>query len=160
MTFRNLLSTAATLSYFVATVISASAPAVTIVPASNTAAGTPLFDFETKQLTGDVIARLTPDDVKLINFDDEAVNSTIEAKSAGFCKVFPGDADWPAQEIWERFNSLLDGSLIRTIPLAAPCYSTWGTYNKTKCLEIQSNFTNPWYQYGFSDFIPSPVLTL
>lgn len=39
------------------------------------------------------------------------------------CKVFPGDAKWPSDKDWSTLNDTLNGALIRTIPLAAPCYA-------------------------------------
>lgn len=139
------------------TTVAAIVPLAAVVPASNTAAGTPLFEFETKQLTDEVIGRLSPGDAKLINFDEGAVNSNITVQPAGFCKVFPGDADWPSQSTWERFNELLDGALIPTVPSAAPCYPNWGLYDKAKCLAIQANFSSPWYHEDDPTSVQSPL---
>jgi hypothetical protein len=38
------------------------------------------------------------------------------------CKVFPGDAHWPAEEAWARLNASIDGVLLRPKPAASVCY--------------------------------------
>lgn len=87
-----------------------------------------LFDFETLQLTDDVLANL-----KDAGFGDEAlslfspkskpVKRQVVAKPP--CKIYPGDATWPSGAIWRLFNVLLGGALIRTVPEASLCYPEW-----------------------------------
>ncbi|KAH8171989.1 FAD binding domain-containing protein [Sarocladium implicatum] len=38
-------------------------------------------------------------------------------------KVIPGDDCWPSGETWEAFNDAIDGSLVKTQPVAQSCYS-------------------------------------
>lgn len=129
----------------VASVVSSLDPAVTFIPAESTKADAPLFEYETKQLTDGVIAKLSAEDAKLFGFDDSAVAPSFKKRS-GFCKIFPGDNDWPSQKTWDRFNELVDGALIPTIPLAAPCYRNFGVYDPEKCAAIAKNDTNPYAQ--------------
>jgi hypothetical protein len=64
------------------------------------------------------------------------------------CKILPGDADWPTQSAWNVFNASVNGALIRTVPIAAPCYDTeWGPKDTARCDEIVSKFTTSSLQY-------------
>ncbi|CAI6341901.1 unnamed protein product [Periconia digitata] len=108
-----------------------------------TVSAPPLFSYETKQLTDDTVASLTAADQKLFGFDDTAVQSGLSRRS-GECKVFPGDEDWPSDETWDRFDELVNGALIPTVPLAAPCYNSWNLYNAAKCAEISKSSTDPY----------------
>jgi hypothetical protein len=104
-----------------------------------------LFGYETKQLTDAAVARLSADEQKLFGFDDSAVKSGLSRRS-GECKLYPGDGAWPSEQTWDRFDALVDGNLIPTIPLAAPCYSNWGVYDSAKCAAITAKFTDPYTQ--------------
>ncbi|KAF1993794.1 FAD/FMN-containing isoamyl alcohol oxidase-like protein MreA [Amniculicola lignicola CBS 123094] len=86
---------------------------------------------------------MSEEDRKLVAFDNSAVNSNATLQPKGYCKVFPGDADWPSDDTWGRLNGLLGGALIPTVPLAAPCYQNWGVYDKEKCAVIAGNRTDP-----------------
>ncbi|KAF1949395.1 FAD/FMN-containing isoamyl alcohol oxidase-like protein MreA [Byssothecium circinans] len=117
---------------------------LTKVSAADLAAlSTPLFQYETKQLTDAIVASLPTTDQRLFGFDDTAVNSSLFRRS-GECKVFPGDEEWPSEETWDRFDELIDGALIPTVPLAAPCYKSWGVYDPAKCAAIMNDFRNPY----------------
>jgi hypothetical protein len=130
---------------------SAIEPAATVVHEKR-AAGVPLFEFETVQLTNSVVSSITGDPqisqvAKLIAFGDGQVDNN-KGKRAGECKTFPGDQNWPKDEIWDEFNSLLGGALISTVPIAAPCYdSEWGPKDLAKCNDIISKFGTPPLQY-------------
>ncbi|KAF2645835.1 FAD/FMN-containing isoamyl alcohol oxidase-like protein MreA [Massarina eburnea CBS 473.64] len=113
------------------------------ITADLTVSTPPLFQYETRQLTDAIVASLPIADQKLFGFDDGAVNSTLFRRS-GECKVFPGDEDWPSEETWDRFDELIDGVLIPTIPLAASCYKSWGVYDAVKCAAIMDDFRNPY----------------
>jgi hypothetical protein len=107
--------------------------------------GAYLFAYEKKQLTDEAIAQLSSEEQKLFGFDDSAVNSGLFRRS-GECKTYPGDDTWPSEETWDKFDALTDGSLIPTVPLAAPCYSNWGVYDSAKCAAIAAKFTDPYLQ--------------
>jgi hypothetical protein len=107
--------------------------------------GAYLFGYETKQLTDAALARLSADEQTLFGFDDSAVKSGPSRRS-GECKLYPGDDAWPSEQTWDRFDALVDGNLIPTIPLAAPCYSNWGVYDSAKCAAITAKFTDPYTQ--------------
>lgn len=51
----------------------------------------------------------------------------------GECKTYPDDSRWPSDSIWELFNDLLGGALVKTVPYAAPCYQSFGMYDVDRC---------------------------
>ncbi|KAI4704725.1 hypothetical protein J4E89_009602 [Alternaria sp. Ai002NY15] len=121
------------------------APAAATV-STNSPAGVALFPNEAVQLTNDALnaaARQTSeiDVVSLFGFDNE--EETTHGISSGQCKVFPGDSDYPEESVWSTFDNLLGGALIKTTPIAAPCYkdSAWNDYNEAKCADISARFT-------------------
>ncbi|KAI1319651.1 FAD-binding domain-containing protein [Xylariaceae sp. FL0255] len=60
------------------------------------------------------------------------------------CRCFPGESCWPSSDIWNAFNTSLDGKLISTVPLASPCHEDSVTgYNAELCVALQDNWFNP-----------------
>lgn len=53
-----------------------------------------------------------------------AVDATSGTKATNTttCKVFPGDSKWPTDAQWTELNQTAKGSLIKTVPIGAPCY--------------------------------------
>lgn len=102
-------------------------------------AGEPLFESEQFQLTDSDIAQLSKSEAALVAFG----NGTDEtAPSTDGCKVFPGDDQWPSESTWSTFDDLLDGALVKTVPLAASCYSSWPQYDDLKCEHISAQWNN------------------
>ncbi|KAE8824776.1 hypothetical protein PTNB85_09540 [Pyrenophora teres f. teres] len=140
------------LSPVVVTRASSIEPAATSVP-TTLAAGAPLQEAETLQLTDAVVERLAADGAtseyaEYFAFDDSDVASKARMRRAASasCKTYPGDSAWPKDVIWKVFDALLGGALIPTKPVAAPCYDTkWGKKDGAKCADIVSNFTSPWF---------------
>ncbi|KAF2179656.1 FAD-binding domain-containing protein [Zopfia rhizophila CBS 207.26] len=135
-------------------------PASTVVP-NNSPAGAPLFKGETIQLTDRVVESLanapsTAEYADLFAFDDgSGLNST---RRKGFCKTYPGDQNWPSDRAWHVFDSLLDGALIPTVPLAAPCYnSKWGPMDPQKCGHITARFNSPYLHEDDPTSIMFPI---
>lgn len=65
----------------------------------------------------------------------------------GECKVFPGEALWPSQQIWNILNSTTGGALIKAVPLAAPCHNDWAqVYNNATCQAVTQNWSDPHLQ--------------
>ena len=103
----------------------ASASTVTAAASTVTATGT-LFNFETVQLESSGLAHLNRSMQALFAFGDaSAADASTLALSQSACKVFPGDAAWPADDVWDIFNDLLGGALIKTVPIASSCYNDW-----------------------------------
>ncbi|ORY64944.1 uncharacterized protein BCR38DRAFT_484417 [Pseudomassariella vexata] len=130
------------------------APAVEEVAPDSAASGVEYLDYETAQLTPDVVANLTSHDltdVELFDFGDEdaaAVASRKRATNYGQpdCKTFPGDLSWPSTIHWKLLNILTGGALIKAVPTAAPCYKSWPQYNAVTCDDITAKWTSPKFQ--------------
>lgn len=114
-----------------------------VVTEVETSGGVPYFDFEALQLTEEGLSNLDSNTSALFQFDDiEGTADNLEKRSPGSCRVFPGDSFWPADSIWDIFNSVLgNDALIKTVPLASPCY--YGpNYNAEKCANLFATWTN------------------
>lgn len=99
-------------------------------------------------LTDAIVTNLTQiglTDAQLFAFDTSSGDLSKRTRS---CKVYPGDAAWPASFVWDIFDILTGGALISTVPLAAPCYANWPHYqNAAECLYITNDWTNSTIQY-------------
>jgi hypothetical protein len=114
------------------------APAVEVVDSATYSAA------ETQQLTDDVLANLTSlelSNITLFGFGSTN-DSTSSKRSSWSCKTVPGSALWPIGIVWDVFDLLLGGALIKTVPLASPCYDDWGNYNEAECAVITDQWTN------------------
>jgi hypothetical protein len=110
----------------------------------------PVFEYEKRSLSKKTLRELidktnVADDAYLFFFEDrnDAKPSLLEK---GACRAFPGDPEWPRERTWGAFNKLLDGALIETVPVAAPCYWNLGTYNAEKCAVVRDSYTDPYFQ--------------
>lgn len=105
--------------------------------------GAPWFENEAVQLSSDSLSHLNRSQAALFDF---AQNDTdLKARTWGRwsgCKVFPGDLLWPLPVVWNLFDTLLGGALIKTVPLAAACYSSWPEYDSNECKTISSQWTD------------------
>ncbi|OOQ85091.1 FAD binding domain protein [Penicillium brasilianum] len=106
---------------------------------SSSAAGVPLFTSETLQLTEDALSSLSSNQSALFQFGNA---SSLSARTVSGCKVYPGDFWWPSKLVWSLFDKVLGGALIKTVPLAASCYSSWGEYDADTCATITDDWTN------------------
>ncbi|KAJ5372669.1 hypothetical protein N7517_004675 [Penicillium concentricum] len=107
---------------------------------SASVAAEPLFESEKFQLTDQDIAKLSQDQSALVKFGSDGTDKT--TRSTRGCKVFPGDRNWPSQSKWSVLDHLLGGALIKTVPLAAVCYSSWPEYDIAECEKITSQWTD------------------
>jgi hypothetical protein len=121
------------------------APAATTVP-TDSPAGAALFPAEAVQLTDEAL-RLANDQtdevdvVALFGFENSTAATAKNARRSGACKAFPGDWNYPKKLVWNVFDLLLGGALIKTTPIAAPCYKSSGVYDEAKCAGITKEFT-------------------
>ena len=60
------------------------------------------------------------------------------------CRFMPGDCGWPSILEWNALNTTIDGRLVATRPLGAPCHRP--TYNATECAILQSEWNDPQLQ--------------
>ncbi|RDW67504.1 hypothetical protein BP6252_08900 [Coleophoma cylindrospora] len=112
------------------------AAASTVTPKT----GQDLFPYETVQLTESNLNPLNASLISLFGFDDVA-GANITARNQPKCKTFPGDPLWPQEWVWSIFNVLLGGSLLKTVPIAAPCYSG-PHYDLDRCTIVVNNWTD------------------
>lgn len=73
------------------------------------------------------------------------------------CRCFPGDTCWPTLSDWDRLNETLDGKLVATVPLAAPCHDP--IHNKTRCQVLRDNWQWPREHYESSSSVMAPFFT-
>ncbi|KAK6592235.1 hypothetical protein QC760_008259 [Botrytis cinerea] len=134
------------------TVTSTLSPATTTVLSTATPA---LFSNEVVQLTDGVLenvaAAINNESISsLFAFDSD---STASKRSARACKLLPGDRLWPITLIWDIFDILLGGALIKSSPLAAVCYPEWPEYDAAKCASI----TADWYFSELHEADPTSI---
>jgi len=125
--------------------------AVVLALACRQAAATcaPRFGFEGSELTEAALSDISKHDADSGSFlgfgDDPDSPSTPKKPPPPACKAFPGDASWPSDVAWKAFNSSLGGALIKTIPLAAPCYNNWPqARDAAKCQFVTENWSSPY----------------
>ena len=64
-----------------------------------------------------------------------------QASSSDGCRCFPGDACWPSDREWARFNRSIDGQLVTTVPLGAPCHEP--NYDAEACDALRQAWLLP-----------------
>ncbi|GIC86651.1 uncharacterized protein Aud_003025 [Aspergillus udagawae] len=98
------------------------------VSSNSTTAGASLFPAETLQLTDAVLAN---------------ISSTIRTRPSSLrLTIIYGRPSGT----WELFDLLLGGALVKTVPLAASCYSSWPEYDAVECETVKSHWTNSYMQ--------------
>lgn len=122
------------------------APAAATVSAASIA-GVELFGFESIQLTDEVLQTVISqtnetDLLAIVGFENGSDRPVAnDNERSGACKTFPGDWNFPLPAVWSLFDALLGGALIRTVPIAAPCYKDFGVFDARKCADISARFT-------------------
>ena len=61
------------------------------------------------------------------------------------CKAFPGDTAWPSQSEWSDFNKTINGRLVATVPLGAPCHGA--SFDNATCENLKSLWQTEEIQY-------------
>ena len=81
-------------------------------------------------------------------------SNLVERRQYGseFCRVFPGDEDWPTDREWALFNDTVGGALIKPVPRAAVCYSSWPQYDPIKCRDVFNNYNNHEQKYDLPEY--------
>lgn len=96
------------------------------------------------QLTDAVLKNLTHlelSNVSLFLFANEYDASVAKAANSTICKTFPGDSWYPSELVWEVFDLLTGGALIKTVPIGAACYPG-DYYNATYCQFLIDNYNS------------------
>jgi hypothetical protein len=97
-----------------------------------------LFPFEEAQLLNSNLEALADHERVLFQ---PALHTPKYHGANSTCKVFPGDHNWPSDTKWAALNKITNGALIKTIPLAAPCYPG-ELFDQAKCDLITAQWTN------------------
>lgn len=107
------------------------------------AAGAELFNNEAIQLTDSVLVDLKNDDdfaqyAPLFAFGNDSNGNEEED-----CKTYPGDPQWPSEELWGAFDELLGYALSPIVPIASPCYtdSEYDNYDASLCASVSEGWT-------------------
>ncbi|KAF9262471.1 FAD-binding domain-containing protein [Marasmius fiardii PR-910] len=74
------------------------------------------------------------------------------AGKSSTCRKLPTDSSWPSKDVWDAFNSSVDGRLIKTVPIGSPCHDP--TYDEEKCKIVREN----WHIPVFHEANPSSVM--
>ena len=61
------------------------------------------------------------------------------------CKVIPSDALWPSQEKFDELERATEGSIIKTVPISAVCFSG-ASYDSEKCAEVTDRWSDSFLQ--------------
>ncbi|OTB02672.1 hypothetical protein M426DRAFT_322434 [Hypoxylon sp. CI-4A] len=64
---------------------------------------------------------------------------------SGQCRTIPGDLSWPSEADWNSLNKTVDGKLIATIPIAAPCHHSAPGNPDTFDQEACDALRNEWF---------------
>lgn len=85
------------------------------------------------------------------------LSGTLPRNSSSKCKVYPGDRDWPSDDVWESLNKMVDGKLLnRPDPLAAVCYNG-PSYNPAECAKVTTHWNESYSHFGNAVEMMSPV---
>ncbi|KAF5353302.1 hypothetical protein D9756_007946 [Leucocoprinus leucothites] len=71
------------------------------------------------------------------------------------CKTMPGDPSWPDAAAWSRFNTSVNGRLIRTVPIASHCHGP--NYNAEECKVVRDQWHQPLFHEAYASSIQAPV---
>lgn len=116
-------------------------------------------------MTPEVIANLTAlnlTGIENFGFGNASASSVMmEQDSSAGCKALPGDSAWPTDAIWSVLDLLLGGNaLIKSVPVAAACYSEWDEYDPEECATITSQWNSPEFQYFPIHLVQHPGIWL
>jgi hypothetical protein len=96
----------------------------------------------TDDVLADVAATIQNDTISSLFAFANSANSTVSKRSGHSCKTMPGDFLWPVSLVWDIFDLLLGGRLIKATPLAASCYKAWPEYDADTCATITAAWTS------------------
>ncbi|KAF7562139.1 hypothetical protein G7046_g1981 [Stylonectria norvegica] len=110
------------------------------------------------QLTDATLSNLTDielTNVTLLYFDDATVSK--KRSVSPNCKTFPGDALWPGSIIWRVLDLVTGGAVIKTVPIADPCYGDFGAINDARCQFLVDQWTNSSLHIADPTSVMSPL---
>ncbi|KAK3902803.1 FAD-binding domain-containing protein [Staphylotrichum tortipilum] len=87
-------------------------------------------------------------------------NAVAHRDAQDSCHCFPGDACWPAPDLWNAFNGSLGGRLIANTPIAAVCHhSTLFPYDAAACSVLQNTWFLPQTHFDSSSSMMASLPT-
>lgn len=69
------------------------------------------------------------------------------------CKSTPYDSNWPSEDEWVAFNKSIDGTLIKTIPVASSCWPGNPFNSSVSCEVVKAN----WPLAAFHSELPESI---
>lgn len=77
-----------------------------------------------------------------------SLTSLAEGSVHQVCRTFPGDRDWPSDLQWSALNKTVDGRLIKTIPIGAPCHNNFPgvRFSQSACDAVKAGWHDPAFQ--------------
>ena len=73
------------------------------------------------------------------------------------CKTAPSDNSWPLDENWVELNNSIDGTLIKTIPIASSCWPGNPFNSPESCAVVQRNWTLATFHSELPESIDYPI---
>lgn len=75
--------------------------------------------------------------------EDHSLDVTYDLEGPDNCKVFPGDAQWPAQSLWANLKLATDGGLMQPVPMSHVCYANGtGSVDEDACQSLAENWNS------------------
>ncbi|KAH7303804.1 hypothetical protein B0I35DRAFT_484875 [Stachybotrys elegans] len=136
------------------------------VPASSSNSSAALFQAETVQLTNLSLQsvvdnnQLNSSDAALFDFaDGNLAKRGLFTRSSAACKTGPGDTWWPSSTIWQIFDLLLGGALVKPPPIGAVCFNDpFGVYNAQSCSDVINSWTDSTLHVDHPTSIMNPLM--
>jgi hypothetical protein len=73
------------------------------------------------------------------------------------CKTIPSDSDWPSDDEWAALNESIDGTLIKTLPVASSCWPENPFNSTVSCEVVKTNWTLAAFHSEFPESIDYPI---
>ncbi|KAL0564320.1 hypothetical protein V5O48_017727 [Marasmius crinis-equi] len=86
----------------------------------------------------------------VVAFASFAVGQNVQS-----CRILPTDSSWPSQDVWDTFNSSVDGRLIKTVPIGSPCHDP--TFDEAQCNIVKENWHSPEFHEPYPSSIMDPI---
>ncbi|KKY27826.1 putative fad fmn-containing isoamyl alcohol oxidase [Diplodia seriata] len=83
-----------------------------------------------------------------------ALAALLSPSVATDCRCLPGDGCWPTASDWQQLNQTVNGRLIATVPLAAPCHDP--AFDNATCAALREDWQWPEGHYESSSSVMAP----
>ncbi|KAK4212636.1 6-hydroxy-D-nicotine oxidase [Rhypophila decipiens] len=106
----------------------------------------PNFNYETRQLRAN--------DFRDAEVTFGNISTAPKVYQGPECKIQSGDSEWPSESLWARFNTSVNGTLLKPHPVALACYPQTDYYSKDTCSYLVNNASSTRF------FLDDPVNSL